>query len=188
MSGFDEGNAKVATFFGTEDSVVLLNVRVFGVFVTPSTIFKGRIAPISNMYSYATGGSAAKNERRKIRLSQSPPFKPKVEMPSVLLREIYESEVFENEKDVNPALIASVNCPEGHDCELFVELIYSSSKTSNKEVSLSEIKFSMLDMISKMKQGVFTVEMRSEHCPGTFMLINTSYALFMYYICIISCV
>ena len=108
----------------------------------------------------------AKNEKRVIRLFQSENYVRSGRPSSLNFQQIYESEVINNDSNVNPSLVAEVTCPEDTNLDRKIRLYvyYSSNLTSGKEILLAGTSFELRDLLSTT--GVYSPkgEMFSEHC------------------------
>ena len=139
--------------------------------------------------------SAPKHEKKIVRLYQSASYSTDRDAitiggSSVIYSLIYTSEIFGDGvwmdgNIVNPSLVAHIGCPPNSDCQLQLQLCYSSSITSGREIILGEAFFTKLEMLMSISEkGLFSTKMNSEFCSGggtaEIMLWDPLYSSFQY--------
>ena len=77
---------------------------------------------------------------------------------------MHESEIFEDNPDISPAVMAEILCPEDHDCKIRVSVYYSSNLTGNKDVVLAGTVFGLRELLRSYK--MFSSVMNSDYCVG----------------------
>ena len=73
--------------------------------------------------------------------------------------------------DICPSLVAEVCCPADLDCNIRVNVYYSSNLTGGKDIVLCGATFSLRDLLSTA--GVLTLDMTSDHTMGSRLQVET---------------
>ena len=85
---------------------------------------------------------------------------------------MHESEIFEDNPDISPAVMAEILCPEDHDCKIRVSVYYSSNLTGNKDVVLAGTVFGLRELLRSYK--MFSSVMNSDYCVGAKTIAEIS--------------
>jgi len=102
----------------------------------------------SSYFSWYKNSSVPKNEKRYIKLYQSAYFKGPKKPPSLRYDPIYKSEIIEDDPNIKPAKLAQIKFPPILDCNIRLQVFYSSSLTS-KEVLLASTEFQLRDLLQR---------------------------------------
>ena len=102
----------------------------------------------NSYFSWYKNTSAPKNEKRYIKLYQSAYFKGPKKPPSLRYEAIYKSEIIEDDPNIKPAKVARIKFPPILDCNIRLQVFYSSSLTSS-EVMLASTEFQLRELLQR---------------------------------------
>lgn len=148
----------------------LLSVRCMSLHVKKDVNFHKGV--MSSLMDLARGPQVAKNERRRIKISQSAAYELSGRPPSLLYDCIHESEIFDDNPDLTPAVMVEILCPEGYDSKIRVNVYYSSSLTGYKDIVLAGTTFGLRELLRSYK--LFSSVMNSDYCVGAKTIAEIS--------------
>lgn len=73
--------------------------------------------------------------------------------------------MFEDQQDISPTAVAAIHCPEDMDCRIQLNVYYSSSRTSGKEILLSGVSFTLMEFRKHSEdKGILKLSMTPDYC------------------------
>ena len=137
---------------------VKLAFKCSGLECSPSSTFESGM--LTGLLNRAKSTATTKVERRSILIST--PLSRGGDFADV-----YRSEVIDDSSDINPSLVAEINCENAGDTLIRVRIQYSSTMTSGKDFILCETMLS----INEITAGKLSkVSMTSKYLKGNALL------------------